>query len=78
MCAATSLTPFAYKMDTKFKEEGLQCPSFSMLCWHNDEKIHLHVSEDIPNPLQLEGKTCLVGIDFDKDLYSVRISKPEF
>ncbi len=35
--------------------------------WHNDEETHLHVNEDIPKPLQLEGKTCLVGIHCDKD-----------
>jgi hypothetical protein len=67
MCAVTSLTPFAYKMYTKFKEEGFQCSSFSMPHWHNNEETHLHVNEDIPKPLQLEGKTCLVGIDCDKD-----------
>ncbi len=66
MCAITSLTSFAYKMYTKFRKEGLKCPSFSMPCWHSDEKTCLLVGEDIQKPLQLEGETCLLGIDRDK------------
>jgi hypothetical protein len=38
-----------------------------MSCWHSDEETHLHVSEDIQKPLQLERKTCPLGIDRNKD-----------
>jgi hypothetical protein len=35
------LTPSAYKMCAKLKEEGLQCPLLPTPCWHINEEIRL-------------------------------------
>jgi hypothetical protein len=63
----TPLTPFVYKMCAKLKKEDLECPSFPMSCWHIDVETHPHVGVNTQKPLQLEGKTCPLGTNCDKD-----------
>jgi hypothetical protein len=53
-------------MCTKLKEEALQCPLLLTPYWHIDEKIHLPTGVNIRKPPQLEGETCLLGIEHDK------------
>jgi hypothetical protein len=53
----------------KLKEEGFQCPSLPTPCWHIDEKTHLSIGVNIQKPLQLEGKTCSLGINHDKNCH---------
>jgi len=65
--AITPLTPFVYKLCVQLKKEGLQCPSSPMSRWHIDEETHLHVGVNTQKPLQLEGKTCPLGTNCDKD-----------
>ncbi len=38
-----------------------------MPCWHIDEETCPLASVDIQKPPRLEGKTCPLGIDCDKD-----------
>jgi hypothetical protein len=73
----TPLTPFVYKMRAKLKKEGFQCPSFPMSCWHIDEKTHPHVGLNTQKPLQLEGKTCPLQTNRDKDcpLHELQLSQ---
>jgi hypothetical protein len=54
-------------MCSKLKEEGLQCPSFPIACWHIDEKTRPPIGVDIKKPPQLEGKTCPLGTNHDKN-----------
>jgi hypothetical protein len=35
--------------------------------WHIDEKIRLPIGVDMQKPTQLEGKTCMLGTDHDKN-----------
>jgi hypothetical protein len=58
-----SLTPFAYKMHVKLREEGIWCPSLPTPC----EEICLPTGVDIRKCPQLERETCLLSIDRDKD-----------
>ncbi len=60
------LTPSIYEMCIKLKEEGFQCFSFPMPCLHIIEEACLLANVDSWKPLQLEGETCVSGIDDDK------------
>jgi hypothetical protein len=63
-------------MDVKLKKEGFQCSSLAMWCWHINEKIHLPVSVDIQKLLHLNGKTCFLKIDHDKNHLSLELQQP--
>jgi hypothetical protein len=49
------------------KEEGLQCLSFPMPCWHFNEKISPPTNVNIQKPPQLKGKTCPLRTDHNKN-----------
>ncbi len=61
------MTPFAYKMCINLKEQGFQWPSFPTPCWHIEEGTCSLFGADIQKPFQFEGKTCMLGINPNKD-----------
>jgi hypothetical protein len=63
-------------MQVKLKEEGLECSSLPMACWHINEKIHFPTSVDIQKLLQLKGKTCSLRIGHDKNHPSLELQEP--
>ncbi len=38
-----------------------------MPCWHIDEETHPHIGVNIRKSPHLEGETCLLGTDCNKD-----------
>jgi hypothetical protein len=45
-------------MCVKLRKEGFQRPLLSTSCWHIDEKIRPPTSENIQKLPQLDGETC--------------------
>jgi hypothetical protein len=60
-----SLTPFACKMCVKLRKEGFQRLLTS--CWHIDEKTRPPTNENIQKLPQLDGETCLLWTNPDKN-----------
>jgi hypothetical protein len=54
-------------MCAKLKEEALQWPLLPTPCWHIDEKTCSPIGVNIQKPSQLEGKTCPLEIDPNKN-----------
>ncbi len=61
------LTLSTYKVCTKLKEEGLECPSLSMPYWHTNEETCLPINVDIQKLPHLEEETYLLRIDHNKN-----------